>query len=176
VSFIHYVGVSFYAALVARRVGIEAPAQAFTIAIGGLLHDIGAEPVGGEKAAGAAKELLDEGEAHPERGARLLSEIAKMPDEVVRIVREHHEHPGGVGFPQGLSGAEIHGFARLVAVVDEFCHLVLRGAHGAGLDPEEALTRLLRAKIHGADRQFFEALVASFGLKIDEKLGILRPA
>jgi putative nucleotidyltransferase with HDIG domain len=35
---------------------------------------------------------------HPLQGASLLKE-AGLPEEIISIVRQHHERPGGVGYP-----------------------------------------------------------------------------
>jgi HD-GYP domain-containing protein (c-di-GMP phosphodiesterase class II) len=56
---------------------------------------------------------------HPEWGARAL-EIFGVPDEVVRIVRHHHENFDGTGYPEGLKGEEIPICARVMRVVDTF--------------------------------------------------------
>jgi putative methionine-R-sulfoxide reductase with GAF domain len=54
---------------------------------------------------------------HSEIGADLLSSI-KFPYPVVPIVRHHHEHWNGGGYPSGIAGADIPLGARILSVVD----------------------------------------------------------
>ncbi len=56
---------------------------------------------------------------HPEVGAGILADIDTWED-VRLIVRHHHEHFNGGGYPDGLRYAEIPLGARIVSVVDAF--------------------------------------------------------
>ncbi len=56
---------------------------------------------------------------HPEWGAE-VAEQAKLPLTVVNIIRYHHEHYDGSGYPSGLKGESIPLEARIVAVADVF--------------------------------------------------------
>jgi GAF domain-containing protein len=52
-------------------------------------------------------------------GAQILARVA-FPYPVVPIVRSHHEHWDGTGYPDGLKGEEIPVGARILAVIDCF--------------------------------------------------------
>ena len=54
-------------------------------------------------------------------GERIILAIGddKSP-EVARVVRHHHEHFDGSGYPDGLSGTEIPLFARIVSLADSY--------------------------------------------------------
>ncbi len=56
---------------------------------------------------------------HATIGADILSSI-DFPYPVVPIVRHHHEHWNGQGYPVGLKGEEIPLGARILSVVDCF--------------------------------------------------------
>ena len=56
---------------------------------------------------------------HPEIGAAILADIDTWED-VRLIVRHHHEHFNGGGYPDGLHGDQIPLGARIVSVVDAF--------------------------------------------------------
>ena len=48
----------------------------------------------------------------------VMLELAGLPASVTDAVRQHHERLDGTGYPDGLSGDEISGLARVVAVAD----------------------------------------------------------
>lgn len=56
---------------------------------------------------------------HPAKGADILSPIPSMA-EIIPGVLQHHEKMDGTGYPLGLSGEEIHPWARIIAVADVF--------------------------------------------------------
>ena len=82
-----------------------------TLAIGGLVHDIGKLAIPDEilKKPGP----LDDDEyatvkEHAERGYRLLTELGGFSDGVRDLVRDHHERLDGKGYPRGLHGRSAH--------------------------------------------------------------------
>lgn len=110
-----------HAEAVARELGLDDDAR-FSIRVGACLHDIG--KVGVPEAllrkpgplTAAEREVM---QLHPEIGAAILEDIDTWQD-VRMIVRHHHEHWNGAGYPLGLQGAAIPLGARIVSVVDAF--------------------------------------------------------
>ena len=90
----------------------------------GLLHDVGELEMGFIAQPGAlTPDETTEVWQHPVIGERLLIE-AGYPDAAA-IVRHHHEHWDGTGYPDRLRGEAIPLPARLLAVADAyeaFCH------------------------------------------------------
>ena len=113
--------VSFYAGLLAERLGIFGKEQE-QVRIAAFLHDLGKVGVPGEL-------LLREGaldpnerklvEQHPVIGARLVRPLLLQSDLTLAI-QHHHEWWDGTGYPDGLSGQDIPYSARIVSVVDAF--------------------------------------------------------
>ena len=52
------------------------------------------------------------------RGEQLLRDLSSVPEEVVRIVRHHHEREDGLGYPDGLLGDEIPIGSKIIVVCD----------------------------------------------------------
>ena len=97
--------VALRAVQVGERLGLS-KRHLRTLAIGGLLHDIGklAVPDAILKKPGP----LDDVEyavikRHPDWGTRLLDQIGGFPKTVRRLVRDHHERLDGRGYPNGLT-------------------------------------------------------------------------
>lgn len=62
---------------------------------------------------------------HAANGARLLGKSEKrLFREAAVVARSHHERYDGKGYPDGLSGGDIHPYARIVALVDVFDALI----------------------------------------------------
>jgi putative nucleotidyltransferase with HDIG domain len=56
---------------------------------------------------------------HPEIGCEIVGHIDFLQD-ALPIIRHHHEHFDGSGYPDGLQGKEIPILARIFAVADSF--------------------------------------------------------
>ena len=112
------------------------------VRFGCILHDIGKIGVHDE-----ALEARDDFETpeqvfyrmHPLIGVSILQPIGFLED-ALPIVKYHHEHWDGTGFPEGLSGRQIPLVARIVAVADFFDRTQRpAGASGHALPTREAL-------------------------------------
>lgn len=132
------------------------------------LHDIGK--------AGIPEALLNKPDAltaeeyrivreHPVIGERILSPIIRNR-EVLAAVRGHHERLDGSGYPDGLRGADVPLFARLIAIPDCFDALTTSRAYRDALPTEGALAILT----DGAGRHFDAELVRLF-LQIAPRFG-----
>ena len=151
----HGVAVSAYCVMIAREMGWTNTANIFKLATGGLLHDIGKREFPKEllmkpkdKLKATEVALLAE---HPVRGVRILENVPSVPTDILEIVLQHHENILGTGYPNGLSRLRIHPMARIVAVANGFCNLVLSGPDGPGLKPQEAIPRLVKSNEFDAE-------------------------
>lgn len=52
-------------------------------------------------------------------GAQIVTPLEFLSD-VKPVIRHHHERPDGEGYPDGLSGSDIHPLARIISVADAF--------------------------------------------------------
>jgi putative nucleotidyltransferase with HDIG domain len=136
-------------ALRAVQVGEElglGPERLRNLAVGGLLHDIGKLSLPDEilKRPGPLSQTeFDLVEEHPERGKQLLRELGGFSENVLRLVRDHHERLDGSGYPQGLGRIELDLDTRILSVCDVYDALMSRRVYRAAWTHEQAL-RLLR--------------------------------
>jgi putative nucleotidyltransferase with HDIG domain len=159
----HSQRVSHYSVQIAREMGLpEQETEAIRLA--GLLHDIGKIGIRDEilnKAGRLTEEEWKQIRKHPEVSVSILSRIPDLKG-ILKIIRHHHEHYDGKGYPAGLSGAQIPLGARILAVTDMLDALIsdrpyrekitfmeaveeIRKVSGTQLDPEivEALERIV---------------------------------
>jgi putative nucleotidyltransferase with HDIG domain len=140
----HIRRVQVYAVELAKRLGVREPSQLRAIEAAALLHDMGKLAIPEHILNKPGKLTPAEFETmkrHADIGADLLSSI-RFPYPVVPIVRHHHEHWNGQGYPSGISGTDIPLGARILSVVDCFDALNSDRPYRPRLSVAEAFTIL----------------------------------
>ncbi len=87
-----------------------------------LLHDVGKFAVPSSilyKTTSLTQEEWREMKQHPDIGWSMLRQVESL-EGAAEIVRAHHEHHDGSGYPRGLRGDDIPRGARVFAVADAF--------------------------------------------------------
>lgn len=160
------------AVLLARRLGCS-DKDLETIYLSGLLHDIGKIGIDDHVLRKAGKLTQAEYEhikMHAEIGYRILKDLKQL-DQVLPVVRHHHESWDGSGYPFGLAGEEIPFFARIVAVADACDAMSSDRPYRKGMD-DERLDTILR---EGAGSQWDPRIVEAFFAAREEIRAIGRP-
>jgi hypothetical protein len=133
-----------YALRLAQLSGIADPVELEQIAVGALLHDVGARRLPIDPATHPERwsaEEREQVERHPQASyEELLGH--ELTHGQLMMAYQHHEHLDGSGYPVGLVGDEIHLWARLLAVVERFETLTTPRAYRRALDLPDALARL----------------------------------
>lgn len=138
--------------------------------IAGIFHDIGKIGTADDillKNQKLEKSEYEEVKRHPIKGAMILSAVSMFQD-IVPIVRHHHEHYNGKGYPDGIKGENIEFFARIVSVADAFDAMMSDRHYRRRLSLIETKKQLKQ----GAGSQFDPNVVARFmeGLDNDEEV------
>jgi HD-GYP domain-containing protein (c-di-GMP phosphodiesterase class II) len=151
-------------ALLAVQVGEElslAPSRLRSLAMGGLVHDIGKLSVDDtilQKPGPLDDEEFAVIRRHPEWGNDLVRELGVFPPAVARLVLDHHERLDGSGYPRGLTAKNIDLEVCVLAVCDVFdalrSHRVYRDAWSQG----RALGLLREESGTAFDRECVQAL------------------
>lgn len=130
--------VAEFAVRLAEALGIV---EVHWLRIGALLHDVGNSAVPAE-ILGKQGALTEEERAivreHPVVGAKIVAEL-EFPVEVRPMVRNHHEHWDGSGYPDGLRETEIPVMARILAIADIFDALTSDRPYRSAYSVEDAL-------------------------------------
>ena len=88
---------------------------------GFLLHDVGKIGVPNElleKQGPLSPHETELMRMHPVIGAEILADVTFLQGEGLKIIRSHHEHWDGTGYPDGLAEQKIPLSARIFAVAD----------------------------------------------------------
>jgi putative nucleotidyltransferase with HDIG domain len=156
--------VSFYAGLLAERVGVHGKDQE-QLRLAAFLHDLGKVGVPSElltRAGGLDPHERRLVEQHPVIGARLVRPLLLQSDLTLAI-QHHHEWWDGTGYPDGLSGADIPYPARIVAIADAFDAMSCDRPYRRALRREVALAEFSRF----AGVQFDPNLVKEFAAIVE---------
>jgi putative nucleotidyltransferase with HDIG domain len=120
-TYSHSLRVASLADCIALKMGLRTELRK-TLHDGALLHDVGKIGVG--KYILCKEGPLSDDEwlllkRHPLIGYEMLENMG-YSNGVLSIVRHHHEHYDGKGYPDGLKGEEIPFLARIISVADSF--------------------------------------------------------
>jgi putative two-component system response regulator len=94
---------------------------------------------------------------HPGKGGEIVEQIEELT-RVADVIRHHHEHMDGSGYPDGLRGEAIPLASRIIMVTDAYEAMTANRSYRKGLGHEVAL-RELREK---SGSQFDSELVKVF--------------
>jgi HD-GYP domain-containing protein (c-di-GMP phosphodiesterase class II)/pSer/pThr/pTyr-binding forkhead associated (FHA) protein len=124
------------------------------------LHDIGKigirDPIIGKDSALSTMEFQDI-QSHVFTGENILKPVEYLRF-ALPIIRHHHEHYDGSGYPDGLKGDEIPLGARIVGVADAFDAMTTQRPYNEPLSTEKALEELEDKKGKQFDPDVVDAL------------------
>ena len=139
--------VSEYSVLIGKKVGL--PEEELKILkIGGLFHDIGKIGIPDsilQKNAKLTDDEYSEIKNHPSIGAHILG-AASIFQDIIPIVKHHHERFDGKGYPSGLKGEEIPYMARIAAIADTFDAMTSKRSYRNALEINTVIEEIERCK------------------------------
>lgn len=150
----HSVMVSYISGMIARQMRMsEQDIKGVTLAA--LLHDIGklAYPKADETNAKMHED--SKSKLHVVNAVALLKNVTEFPRDVFYAVAQHHEYMDGTGFPLGIGAANIHPYARIIAVADLFHLEAYHGDYSNPFPVLDLLTKDMFGKLDPAVCQVF---------------------
>jgi response regulator RpfG family c-di-GMP phosphodiesterase len=160
----HSQRVQSYATALAKTVGEQQVVQDPSTPYGFLLHDVGkiGIPDGilqkpGPLSAAERRRM----QTHTVLGEAMLSGVAFLKGEGLKIVRSHHERWDGRGYPDGLRADEIPLGARIFAVADALDAMTSHRPYRRALSWQTARTEILGQRKRQFDPDVVDAFVTS---------------
>lgn len=156
----HSENVAKYAVAIARQMNMTVK-EIEVIRDASELHDLG--KIGIEdtilmKPAGLTPEEWQLVKLHPQMGAQILEPLTFLTD-VIELVRQHHEHFDGSGYPAGRKGDDIMLGARIIHLADAFEAMTSpRSYRKVPLSKTDAIAEIMR----NANTQFDPRVVEAF--------------
>jgi two-component system cell cycle response regulator len=153
-----------WAGLVADELGLS-PAARWRACGAARLHDVGKLCVPPDVLMGLGPLTEQQWELvrhHPDAGADILA-LAPGLEDIAHVVRQHHEHHDGSGYPRGDAGQSISIEARIVSVCDAWSAMRAWRPYREALSETEAIAELLRHAGQQFDPRVVDAFLAVRG-------------
>ncbi|WP_438347647.1 HD-GYP domain-containing protein [Paenibacillus sp. FA6] len=145
-QYVHAMNVCLLSTVMGINLGLNY-IQTKELAIGALLHDLGKNGL-----------LLEDEispsvrEHHTWRGFEKIKNKREFNLLIAHVALQHHERVDGFGIPRGLSGDEIHIYAKIVAVANTYDHLISHLDGDKALLPHEACEKMMAMSEQQLDR------------------------
>ena len=152
--------VAHYAVIIARSVGLRAK-QVDRVYTAAMLHDVGKihedfAPILRKPSSLTPAERATI-ESHSERGAQLVATVSQLED-IVPVVRHHHERFDGTGYPARLVATEIPIGARIIMLADTIDAMTSDRPYRLALRRDQVIAEIERV----SGTQFDPNIVSSF--------------
>ncbi len=139
--------VSQYSVLIGKHLGLSEK-ELHDLEIGGLFHDIGKIGIPDSilrKESKLTDDEYSEIKNHPAIGAHILSSATIFQD-IIPIVKHHHERYDGNGYPGKLKGEEIPYLARIAAIADTFDAMTSKRSYRDSLPMDVVISEFERCR------------------------------
>lgn len=159
-TYAHSLDVSIYSLGLGSVLGLKG-SELEELGVASLFHDIGKRNVNLNIL--CKKGTLDEAEwaqmkMHPQYGLMILNQNPTISDAIKAACFEHHESFDGGGYPQQISGSEIHPFARIVAITDTYDAMTTQRSYNIPLKPIDAIKMMKEKLASRYDPEMLKAL------------------
>ncbi|HLE12922.1 MAG: hypothetical protein A2504_13175 [Bdellovibrionales bacterium RIFOXYD12_FULL_39_22] len=142
-SFTHAFSVTLFASSIIKQFEWQSRATIENTALACMFHDIGKSKLPPELLNKRPADFSDQERAlyqqHPQLGAELVEGHILINHAVKQIILQHHEYYNGTGFPGALKNSRILTLANIVALANDFVHIVI----DKKVTPVEALKTML---------------------------------
>ena len=163
---LHSLNVATLSMMVAQQFGIDQHTLQM-IGLAGLLLDIGERRIPRHILETRARRSEPEHvkyQLHPYLGVEMLRGFPGIPEEVLDVIRSHHERLDGSGYPEKLKGDQISFPARIVSAVDHYDTLVNSLYAEEALSPAEALATMYKHQKQLFSTEVVVAMIQTLGV------------
>jgi putative nucleotidyltransferase with HDIG domain len=135
----HSLRVAEYATRLADAIRLR-PSEIEKIEIAAYLHDLGKVDLAITHLVTKPGKLTPDEkrriQLHPIVSADLAAQVSYFKGDIEAIIRHHHEHYNGTGYPHGIAGTEIPLGARIILIADAFDAMTSNRMYRGALDFE----------------------------------------
>lgn len=162
----HAMGCAIWAANFGRHLGLER-AELQTLALGGLLSDVGKTRLPGDLLARTGPLTLAEAELvrqHVQHSLEIAAHTPGLSPQIVEIIATHHERHDGSGYPHGLKGGQIPIFGRIMGVVDSYDAMTSVRPYAKSRSPHESVNELYQQRGRLFQAELVEQFIQNCGI------------
>jgi HD-GYP domain-containing protein (c-di-GMP phosphodiesterase class II) len=165
-NLLHALNVATLSMIVAQQFDIDQDALQL-IGMAGLLLDVGEQRIPRHILQNRARRSEVENvkyQLHPYLGVEMLRRFPGFPEEVLDVVRSHHERLDGSGYPEKLKGDQISLPTRIVSAVDHYDALVNSFHPEDALSPAEAVATMYKHQQRLFSPEVLIAMIQTLGV------------
>jgi HD-GYP domain-containing protein (c-di-GMP phosphodiesterase class II) len=160
--------VSVCALMVAFARGLDLPRQTIKeIALGGLLHDVGKarvpDAILNKPAKLSATEFARMRE-HVAFSIQILEGTPGITTIAMQVAAQHHERYDGSGYPHHLKGDALSLYGQMSSIVDVYDAISSDRIYHKGMQPSEALRKLLEWSEHHFEPKLVHSFIRAIGI------------
>lgn len=145
VTYSHVLDVTALSIALAMQLDLG-PKEIEDIALAAMLHDLGKLMIPYNimfKQGKLTEKEFQVMQLHPGLGYDIITQFLKLPEQIARPALEHQEMYGGGGYPNGLSGDEIHLYSHIVKIADVYDALTSARPYKRAIPHDKALAIML---------------------------------
>ena len=128
------------------------------LGLAALIHDIGMFGLP-DDILYSQEQINDAQLTAPIKGAQIVEKIPGVPEVIPRGILQAYEREDGSGYPNGITGDDIHNFAKIIAVADTYESLSHARPHKDALLPYDAMKDIIGRSRGELDYKTAKALV-----------------
>lgn len=162
----HAINVTALSVMLANAAGLDQQ-MVHDIGAGAFLHDVGItrlpkqltlkpSPLNGPEL-GLYRE-------HIKKGVAIVEGASELPEAVLNVVRYHHEHCDGSGYPLGLKEASIPIEAKIVAIANRYDNLCNPRNHGTPIAPSRAIKQMFSKERNWYSPKLLDLFIRALGV------------
>lgn len=158
----HSVNVAIFSVKISNGLKYKEEEEQHNLALAALLHDVGMTKVPNHiifKHGKLAPDEFDLIRRHPVDGLEIVKHLKKDYPFVLDAVYQEQEREDGSGYPQGLKGDQICGFAKVIGLADVFEALVHGRTYRDGFVAHRAIQRIIQSLSKQLNRRTIKALI-----------------
>lgn len=161
----HCISCAILCAVMGRQLGLDKESM-FKLSLAGLFMDIGKLMLPNSllrKSGSLSREEQQETHKHTELGLSALAQTT-LPEEVLQVIRHHHERFDGSGYPDQLTGNEIPLYARIAGIVDCYDAMTSPRYYATPIAHSEAIMRLAGWRKTLFQKELVDTFIQAIGL------------
>lgn len=167
-TFLHAVDVGIIAGMLGKWYGFREK-DIKTLLLCGVMHDIGKMQIPPAILVKPGRLTPEERKVvnlHPRYGYYMAQSVPTIPHEVPYAILHHHEREHGGGYPDGLNAAQIHPFAKIIAIADTYDALTTDKAYQKSVTPFEALEILTDQMAVSLEKEYCRTFIRNIAYSL----------
>src|SRR4030042_2707801 len=168
----HSFNVARYSVLLSENMGL-AKSYIEIIKLAAILHDVGKIGIKENvlvKNGPLTKKEYAEVKKHPGFGVRIIKPL-RFFNDVIPMMKHHHENYDGTGYPDGLKGEDIPLGARILAIADVYDALVTTRSYRKAFSEKGVLEMMKKEGGQKFDPELLKIFIDSISPKARERRG-----